>query len=39
MIQHFAPPINLDKNPHRLARLGRVRSEMAAEAAAWQPAV
>lgn len=39
VIEHFAPPINLDKNPRRLARLSRARSEMAAEAAAWQPLV
>lgn len=39
VIEHFAPPINLDKNPRRLARLSRARSEMAAEAAAWQPSV
>ena len=35
VIQHFTPPINLDKNPGRLQRLRTARAEMAAEAAAW----
>ncbi|TCJ23792.1 hypothetical protein E0W80_09545 [Microbacterium sp. PI-1] len=38
VIMHFAPPINLDKNPGKLARLSRARAKMAAEAAAWRPA-
>ena len=37
VIAHFTPPINLDKNPGKLARLSRARAEMAAEAAAWRP--
>lgn len=37
VIRHFAPPINIAKNPSRLARLSRARAEMAAEAAAWRP--
>lgn len=32
VIVHFAPPINLDKNPGKLARLSGARAEMAAEA-------
>lgn len=37
VIVHFTPPINLDKNPSKLARLSRARADMAAEAAAWRP--
>lgn len=37
VIRHFRPPINLAKNPGRLAILSRARAEMAAEAAAWIP--
>lgn len=37
VIVHFAPPINLDKNPRKLARLSRARAEMAAEAKRWRP--
>ncbi|MFB7252537.1 GIY-YIG nuclease family protein [Microbacterium sp. NPDC056234] len=37
VIVHFEPPINLDKNPGRLARLSLARAEMAAEAARWLP--
>lgn len=35
-IVHFAPPINLDKNPRKLARLSIARAEMAAEASRWR---
>lgn len=38
VIVRFAPPINLDKNPGKLARLKIARAEMAAEAARWRPA-
>ncbi|WP_424448558.1 GIY-YIG nuclease family protein [Microbacterium arborescens] len=38
VIKQFAPPLNLDKNPRRLARLSRARAEMAAEASRWRPA-
>lgn len=37
MIVRFAPPINLDKNPGKLARLSAARKVMAAEAARWRP--
>lgn len=37
VIVHFAPPINLDKNPGKLARLSRARAQMAAEASLWDP--
>ncbi|MEV7618910.1 GIY-YIG nuclease family protein [Microbacterium sp. NPDC089321] len=37
VIVRFTPPINLDKNPGKLARLSAARSEMAAEAATWRP--
>lgn len=37
VIVHFTPPINLDKNPSKLARLSAARAAMAAEAAAWRP--
>lgn len=37
IIVRFTPPINLDKNPGKLARLSRARAAMAAEAAAWRP--
>lgn len=36
LIVYFAPPINLDKNPNKLARLSAARSEMAVETAAWR---
>ncbi|MFD6699819.1 MULTISPECIES: GIY-YIG nuclease family protein [unclassified Microbacterium] len=35
VIHHFAPPINLDKNPAKLARLSQARAAMAAEASRW----
>lgn len=35
VIAHFSPPINIAKNPHKLARLGHARSVMAAEASQW----
>lgn len=35
VIVRFTPPINLDKNPGKLARLSAARAEMAAEAAAY----
>ncbi|HCJ49555.1 MAG TPA: hypothetical protein DHW40_09550 [Microbacterium sp.] len=38
VIEHFTPPLNIDKNPGRLARLSRARAEMAAEASRWRPA-
>lgn len=37
VIVRFTPPINLDKNPGKLARLSGARAKMAAEAAAWRP--
>ncbi|WCD91462.1 GIY-YIG nuclease family protein [Microbacterium sp. nov. GSS16] len=37
VIVRFTPPINLDKNPGKLARLSAARAAMAAEAAAWGP--
>ena len=37
VIVRFTPPINLDKNPRKLARLSAARAAMAAEAAAWRP--
>ena len=37
MILRFTPPLNLDKNPSKLANLRRARAEMAAQAAQWQP--
>lgn len=37
VIVRFTPPINLSKNPGKLARLSVARAEMAAEAAAWRP--
>ncbi|PKI89876.1 hypothetical protein CW368_11975 [Actinomycetales bacterium SN12] len=37
VIVRFTPPINLDKNPGKLARLSAARAAMAAEAAAWRP--
>jgi len=38
VIEHFTPPINLDKNPGKLARLSKARAAMAAEASRWTPA-
>lgn len=35
-IVHFTPPLNLDANPGKLARLRLARAEMAAEAARWR---
>lgn len=37
VIVYFRPPINLDKNPGKLARLSSARAEMAAEASRWRP--
>jgi hypothetical protein len=37
VIVHFTPPINLDKNPRKLARLSSARAEMAAQASSWRP--
>lgn len=37
VIEHLTPPLNIDKNPRRLARLSRARAEMAAEASRWRP--
>lgn len=37
LIERLAPPINIDKNPHKLARLSAARKVMAAEAARWRP--
>lgn len=37
VIVRFTPPINLDKNPAKLARLSRARAEMASEASRWRP--
>jgi len=36
VIVHFTPPINLEKNPDKLARLSRARAEMADEASRWR---
>lgn len=36
VIEHFAPPLNIAKNPGRLARLTRARAEMAVEASRWR---
>jgi hypothetical protein len=38
LIRHFAPVMNIDKNPRKLARLTAARREMSAEAKAWRPA-
>lgn len=38
VIVRFTPPINLDKNPNKLATLSSARAEMAAEASRWRPA-
>lgn len=37
VIVRFTPPINLDKNPRKLARLSAARADMATEAATWRP--
>ncbi|WP_396667935.1 GIY-YIG nuclease family protein [Microbacterium sp. R86528] len=37
VIVRFTPPINLDKNPGKLARLSRARADMATEASRWRP--
>ncbi|MFJ6429205.1 GIY-YIG nuclease family protein [Microbacterium maritypicum] len=37
VIVRFTPPINLDRNPGKLARLSAARAEMAAEASRWRP--
>lgn len=37
VIVEFTPPINLDKNPGKLARLTRARADMASEASRWRP--
>jgi hypothetical protein len=37
LIRHFTPPINIAKNPRKLARLQGARTAMAAEARAWGP--
>jgi len=37
VIQRFTPPINIDKNPAKIARLSRARAVMAAEASQWRP--
>ncbi|MGN7861787.1 GIY-YIG nuclease family protein [Microbacterium sp. 22303] len=37
VVVHFTPPINLDKNPDKLARLSAARAAMAAEASRWTP--
>ncbi len=36
VIQHFTPPINISKNPRKLARLSHARAAMAAEASKWR---
>lgn len=36
-IVHFTPPINIAKNPRKLARLSAAREDMAAEAKRWRP--
>lgn len=36
VIEMFTPPINISKNPGKLARLRRARAAMAAEASLWQ---
>ncbi|WDH78199.1 hypothetical protein PTQ19_11820 [Microbacterium esteraromaticum] len=36
VIVRFTPPINLDKNPGKLARLSAARADMAAEASRWR---
>lgn len=37
VIRRLTPPINIDKNPDKLARLSRARAEMSAEASHWRP--
>ncbi|MEQ6896562.1 GIY-YIG nuclease family protein [Microbacterium sp. KR10-403] len=37
VIKRFAPPINIQKNPRKLGRLSRARSEMKIEAQQWRP--
>lgn len=37
VIEALTPPLNLSKNPGKLARLSQARAEMAAEAASWSP--
>jgi hypothetical protein len=37
LIRHLTPPINIAKNPQKLARLRAARTVMAAEARAWTP--
>lgn len=37
VIVRFTPPINLDQNPGKLARLSAARADMAAEASRWRP--
>jgi hypothetical protein len=37
MIRRFVPPMNLAKNPGKLARLSQARRVMASEAANWRP--
>jgi len=36
VIQRFTPPINISKNPRKLARLSHARVTMAAEASKWR---
>ncbi len=36
VIHHFTPPINISKNPRKLARLSHARAAMAAEASKWR---
>lgn len=36
VIQRFTPPLNISKNPRKLARLSRARAAMAAEASQWR---
>ena len=36
VIQRSTPPINISKNPRKLARLSRARATMAAEASQWR---
>lgn len=36
VIQHFTPPINISKNPRKLARLSHARAAMAVEASQWR---
>lgn len=36
VIQRFTPPINISKNPQKLARLRYARAAMAAEASRWR---